>query len=455
MTELTGPRGAVRRVQRAAPVSIEQHLIAFARRDVDGLYAFGVCLTMLFIIQLGTKGGLLLVALVLGYAALRRAELGELLFRRGFVLAIPAFAILSAAWSDLPRDSLKYGAELGLTAFAGLLLSSARKQDKVIFGLLAAFAIYGAVALAFGRSVSMGAMGARAFSGLTEGKNLLGEITSLGVLAGSAAGAIALRKRQMLWMAASGAAILLQLYVCLAAHSAGALVGLALATATFVGLAVVRHLSSWAKGGVMGLVGAVGVGVAMSYSWLTDLLVEAASRYFDKDPTLTGRTYIWYRAEGLIAERPWLGRGYHAFWVQGNPEAEGLWRWAGISARQGFTFHNTSVEVLVHLGRIGLTVCVAVLIISAIGLVVRYIRHADLALCFWIGLLVYSVSRMPIESIGLVPFYFSTALLFAALGAAVAPARVGDRRETTLRPEVRARASVKRVQSARPATKVS
>ena len=48
-----------------------------------------------------------------------------------------------------------------------------------------------------------------------------------------------------------------------------------------------------------------------------------------------------------------LGRGYYAFWRQGNLDAEGLWRYFGIDSRGGFTFHNTLVDILVTLGWIG------------------------------------------------------------------------------------------------------
>jgi len=40
--------------------------------------------------------------------------------------------------------------------------------------------------------------------------------------------------------------------------------------------------------------------------------------------------------------------------------------------------------------------------------------------CFWLSVLVYELVRMPIESIGFTEFYFSTVLLFMAMGSAFA-----------------------------------
>jgi hypothetical protein len=69
-----------------------------------------------------------------------------------------------------------------------------------------------------------------------------------------------------------------------------------------------------------------------------------------KDITLTGRTDLWRVGLEQIAERPWLGQGYQAFWQPGNPEAEHLWRAFGIESRTGFHFHNLYLSNAVEIG---------------------------------------------------------------------------------------------------------
>jgi len=137
-----------------------------------------------------------------------------------------------------------------------------------------------------------------------------------------------------------------------------------------------------------------------------------------KDPTLTGRTYLWYRAAELIREKPVLGRGYFSFWLQGNIDAEGLWRYAGIAERSGFNFHNTLVDLLVTVGWLGAVALIVTVLIAAVALVRRFVDRPSLALVFWISILLYELSRTPIETLGIQPFYFSTTLVFGALGAA-------------------------------------
>jgi exopolysaccharide production protein ExoQ len=149
---------------------------------------------------------------------------------------------------------------------------------------------------------------------------------------------------------------------------------------------------------------------------------------FDKDPTLTGRTYLWQRAADFIAEKPALGAGFDAFWVQGNPDAEGLWRYAGIIERMGFSFHNTLIELLVNIGWVGVFVVTVVAIVSTILLLRRVMTRPTLALCFWMSLLVYEFVRMPVEAIGMAPVAHPTLLLFAGFGAALAARRTAEAR---------------------------
>ena len=58
------------------------------------------------------------------------------------------------------------------------------------------------------------------------------------------------------------------------------------------------------------------------------------------------------------------------------------------------------------------------MLLGAVFLIRRFVRAPNLALVCWTAIFLYQLSRTPIESLGLVPFYFSTALAFGALGAA-------------------------------------
>jgi exopolysaccharide production protein ExoQ len=184
------------------------------------------------------------------------------------------------------------------------------------------------------------------------------------------------------------------------------------------------------------MVAVVLLAVGLSYRWLAAAMIEMGASIFDKDPTLTGRTYLWYRAADLIREKPFLGRGYYAFWLQGNTDAEGLWRYFGIQERGGFTFHNTLVDILVTLGWAGAAVIAVVALVGVFALIRRFVTRPSLTLVFWMAVLLYQLARTPIETIGIAPFYFSTVLAYGALGAAFARAR-GPKAAQVAHPQVR------------------
>jgi exopolysaccharide production protein ExoQ len=69
-----------------------------------------------------------------------------------------------------------------------------------------------------------------------------------------------------------------------------------------------------------------------------------------KDPTLTGRTELWAYVLTDIAEKPWLGWGYSAFWSHSNPaavEISEVLKWYVPQA------HNGILEMLLNVGLIG------------------------------------------------------------------------------------------------------
>ncbi|MCR5875275.1 O-antigen ligase family protein [Phenylobacterium sp. J426] len=263
--------------------------------------------------------------------------------------------------------------------------------------------------------------GGYAFSGLSGSKNLLGDIASAGMIVSVAVALLAIKQRNLIWLGLAGVAMLLDLYVVAAARSAGALLGMAMGVGALLALAPLLAVGKAVRGWLTGAVALCILAAGLSSRWLAETMIQMGAQIFDKDPTLTGRTYLWYRAADLIQEKPALGRGYYAFWQQGNMDAEGLWRYFGIDERGGFTFHNTAVELLVTVGWVGLILFAIVALIGVIFLVKRFVERPSIALVCWISLLLYMLARTPIETIGVAPFYFSTVLAFAALGARLRP----------------------------------
>lgn len=411
---------AAQRTASAAPEEQPSFGFRLAGRWVDGdaIFAFGFFLPMVFLVQFATLGAAMIAGLTPLYLFFRRKELARIMAPRLFLFAFPVIAVVSVVWSETPKETLKFALELVVTVTAALLLSSACNQRAVLKAIALAFLIYCADAVLTGGRVAVGATGADAFSGLTNSKNLMADIASTGLIVSLAAVLMAAQARDLLWAAICGAGVLIELYCVVGARSAGAVLGLVMGLAPLAALSALipagRALRAWATSMV-----AVGLlVVSLNFRVISQAIIDLSLSVFDKDPTLTGRTYLWYRAFELIREKPALGRGYFSFWLQGNLDAEGLWRYAGISERSGFNFHNTLVDLLVTVGWLGAAVLIVTVLIGAVALVRRFVDRPGLALVFWISILLYELSRTPIETLGIQPFYFSTTLVFGALGAA-------------------------------------
>ncbi len=406
---------------RPEPLSDQPDLgfsIAGVTFDADALFAFGLFLPMVFLVQFATLGAAAIAGLIPIYLFVRRKQLARVLTPRAFLFAFPAFALFTVVYSPTQKDTLRFALELGITVTAALLLSSARNQRAVLRAIALAFLIYVADAVLTGARVQVGANGGDAFSGLTDSKNLMADIASTGLIVSVAVLIISLRERKWLWASLAYAAIALDLYCVAAARSAGAILGLAMGLTPLLVLSPLVAAGKALRGWLTATVALVLVVVGLNYRVLAEALMNLSADLFDKDPTLTGRTYLWYRAFDLIHERPLLGRGYFSFWLQGNIDAEGLWRYAGIAERSGFNFHNTLVDLLVTVGWIGAGVLLVTVLVGAMALIRRFVLRPDLPLVFWISIFLYELARTPIETLGIQPFYFSTTLVFGALGAA-------------------------------------
>jgi len=403
------------------------HPSFLANLPIEMIFSFGCFTAMLFILQFGGMGAAALIGLGGLYALLRLQIALNILWSRLFILLIPLLALLSTLWSQDQGATMRYSIQYFITVVIAMFLAGAPRQRAIIQGAFLAFAVYAVISLLFGQSVRMGSMGATAFSGLSTSKNLLADIASSGLLISLGVILVSGRKGLVVWGPLGLLFAGLNAYMLVESRSAGALVAAGIGVMAFAVLAALQAVSVGMRSFCTGiLVLSLATFAAFSRD-ISALAIQIAQDVFDKDPTLTGRTYLWERAFDLIHERPVLGLGFNAFWLQGNPEAEGLWRYGGITEASGFNFHNTGIEILIHLGWVGLAVCVGVALISFCLLFYRYVTRPTSEMAVWCAILLYEAVRMPLETLGFLQFHFGTVLIFAALGAAVPPTRLVSR----------------------------
>ena len=124
------------------------------------------------------------------------------------------------------------------------------------------------------------------------------------------------------------------------------------------------------QGGAAVTVAAVWLGVVIAaigtWFWNTDsaAILEALG----KDPSLTGRTLIWEALMRKVAERPWTGYGFSAFWGVDSIPAREIrleTQWPVPSA------HNGWIDLLVQLGWPGAVAVGTLMAVSAVMILIR------------------------------------------------------------------------------------
>lgn len=113
----------------------------------------------------------------------------------------------------------------------------------------------------------------------------------------------------------------------------------------------------------------VGVTVLALILVLTNL--DPVFGFFNRTSALSGRTPLWnYLLSGVVAQHPWLGHGFGAFWtfeaLREDVMQKAAWTSPPLIADNGF------LDILIHLGIIGLLLFLGILIIAA----VRSVRFA-------------------------------------------------------------------------------
>lgn len=364
--------------------------------------------------NLGTAGAAAGLALMCLYAALRIDQCREALLRCRWQLAYPIVALVSIAWAVQPLVTGRAAVQMAVTAFAGLLLSQAVRPRAVLAGLFCAFAGYTVISFLVGHTRPDGVTGAPALFGLGgEAKNYFADSAATGALLAVAMLAASLEMRAFGWAAGFAGIAVVCILATEQARSAGAVASLALSGALLVLLLALRMRSLAFKAGAAAVLVA---GLCLGAVFFEQLL-EIVQQLSSKDAGLTGRGYLWYRAQFIIAERPWLGTGYFGFWTPTNPDAVGLWRHFDIRQEgTAFSFHNSYIQTIVETGYLGLAVLVGTWLAGILALLRRFVMTPSLPTCFWLAYLTMELSKSPVEPIRPAALVAPTVMLFAALG---------------------------------------
>jgi exopolysaccharide production protein ExoQ len=219
-----------------------------------------------------------------------------------------------------------------------------------------------------------------------------------------------------------------------------------------LGVGAVGGLWAMKRGGAAFSIVALWFGVVLTagaaYVFITDPAMVLTA--LGKDPSLTGRTDIWAALMREVAERPWTGFGYQAFWGRESVPAAFIraeTQWPVPSA------HNGWIDLLIQLGwpgaiTVGITVAVAT-VVSVFRIPGSGAREGYFAIGYLLVFLLLSLSESVLLSHANLPWTLLLAILARALAfepdAVRAPLATGRSRAYQTAPRIAAHSAHARV----------
>lgn len=324
--------------------------------------------------------------------------------------ALPLLALASTLWSQAAAITLRNAIELLLVTGIGVLIARAQRLRSFLSAFMCMMLVSVVVGAATGRRAAVGVHGDMALIGIFGSKNNFALMISMMMLSAAAVLADRLQPRPLRLLGLFGLVIGPPLLVM--AKSVGAMVTLILALGCLGFFTLAGRLSRRLRPALYVLATLLALVMVATFLILQDAgVLEMLLRSAGKDTSLTGRTFLWSRADGLIPLHPLLGVGYQAFWVQESVEAEGLWRVSVILSRFGFHFHNLYYETAIELGYAGVVILGVTLAAVAAAALIAVFRHPCPEHAFLVSATAIFLSRAYVELDFLSPFSIGSLLL--------------------------------------------
>lgn len=388
--------------------------LAIQRRET--IIAVGALLALVATQISGTLAASVFMIATLGLMASRPIQSIKDIVTFAPLLVLPILAILSTTWSDAPQRTARAAMQLFITFSAAIIISRRLKMSTFVLTLFYGMLTICLLALP---QVPYSVASGKALIGPFETKNPMGFAAEL-LFTFSLVVAFD-REHNRLIRGAAALTTSLAIPLILLSHSGGALAAAAITAILLPSFMIFGRIQMSARIVVLSVVVTLLLVAAVLVPDIQAGISDFRQNVLGKDATLTGRTQLWTFAARIVAERPLLGMGYYSFWRQGNIDAEGLWRWAGIGARSGFNFHNAFVEMRVDLGLVGEIALVITCVGVALAGLIREIFRPSIPMAGLLALLFVLYVRSYAETGLIGPFSLMT-ILFVATGVyALAP----------------------------------
>lgn len=283
------------------------------------------------------------------------------IIRSPHLLALLAWAVLSALWSENRNATLSRLVALSMTTFFAMFFATryrAKEQLRILAVVMTLYVVTSLFMVGIGQGTS-----GLAFEGVFTQKNVFGRVMTIGVIVA------------LVYPVTSARTLL---YKRIGFVVCALMVGLSLSATSLIALVAVLALFLAYRVLRLGTVQVVAmfIGLGVPIIIMTQVLVtvdpETILTALGRDATLTGRTDVWDKVSYAISYRPWLGYGYGSFWNMWGGTYGTLWspddNWTPGSA------HNAYLDITVNLGYIGLGIFLTGFIITYIQALYRVRR---------------------------------------------------------------------------------
>ena len=295
------------------------------------------------------------------------------------LLLLHVLAVGSAAWSVEPGLTLKAALPLLATCSFMLAIASAysMRQILLLLGLVATWmAVASLVAVALVPSARGTPPWDDVWRGVFAHKNALGAASAFGLLL--AANAALVSRGRLRLLLAAGALLNAMFLLGSESRTSQLICIVGLASLAFALISRRRLAAS-----VVILLGFLLAALAVYFA-LTRGLLDPVLAAAGRKPTLSGRIPLWEVTWPFVAERPWLGWGYQAFW---NPLSARVLSIADSPSILYVPFYSHSglIETLLNLGLAGVLLLVLILVRAfgaAFGLLGRAVGGQEVYAAF-------------------------------------------------------------------------